>query len=1189
LSVRGCAPEVRARGELFLGPKPMALRIASQAEPIPGYKLIERLGGGGFGEVWKAVAPGGLFKAIKFVYGDLHSSSEEGQRAEQELKALSRIKTVRHPYILSLERYDILEGQLVIIMELADRNLYDRLKDCKATGLPGIPREELLRYMEETAEALDLMNIEYQLQHLDVKPQNIFLVHNHVKVADFGLVKDLAGMMASLTGGVTPVYAAPETFDGWVSRFSDQYSLAIVYEELLTGVRPFTSSSVAQLIQQHLKSAPNLSPLPPCDREAIGRSLAKNPDDRFGSCLELVRALRSAGQELSRPLRPSPHTARPGPVLPPFAPAEPGGDSRPAGAFDTNADQAAQQRESTGNTQWLQAETGDDKVPENRLNLPPARQDQEGSGSLCPALVIGLGGLGLGVLRRLTERLHERFEELKPPDCIRQLYIDTDPDASRLATQGDPDSALSPNEIVQARLNRPSHYLRSVGGKTRAGTWFDHKMVYRIPRTLVTTGLRVLGRLAFFDNYKLITRRLQTELEACHDSSHVVEEATRSGLGLRTTRPRVYVVCGLAGGSGSGMFLDLAYVLRRMLRQQGHEHPEIVGIFLTPPVDRHPGRTLGMGNTFAALTELNHFSAPGTVFSAIYDEREKAFNDHDPPFARCILLQLPDDSENRSIREVTSLAADYLYRNLVTPLGRAADDTRDRISVLPRQPWGLVYQTFGTYRVSMPRQALFQRLARYLCLQLLERWLSKDAKPIKEEIARRVAEEWTRREFTPEKMIEMLQQTAASVLGKATDAAFNEITDPLASLDASQVEPAREALRAAFAQLEAILGKTDENVSMAMGKLAEPLTVSADEMANAWGLKLAAFTANLIEQPEFRLAGAEEAIRELLATIEGVISQYDPLLRDISRRALEARARILALIEGLSSAAPSRKNPTVLPNLIELIRAYPRWRLQSMILQRVGAAYVSMRGWLSDQMREMNYCRDRLVEMKRVFHDVPTETQLLTDTVLVRALFPEGCRTLSDTVETLRTRFTAEHLRELDERMQQTIQEDFTALVQVCLGSTNRLKELERAMERRATEFVVAHVPDARIADIYLAQYEKEEQVGQDLANMFAEAAPKLAGPRPQGSEIAILALPPGQASDKIRYQAQRAIPDADLVEALSGDDIVFYRELFQMPLSELDQLGPLGYEAYRQVGTVEHFTPHSRTDIVQWRAASVS
>src|SRR5207248_4101098 len=100
----------------------MAVRIEPDAEPLPGYRLIERLGGGGFGEVWKCRAPGGLHKAIKFVFGDL-SAAGDGQRAEQELKAMSRVKTVRHPYILSLERYDIIDGQLMIVMELADRNL----------------------------------------------------------------------------------------------------------------------------------------------------------------------------------------------------------------------------------------------------------------------------------------------------------------------------------------------------------------------------------------------------------------------------------------------------------------------------------------------------------------------------------------------------------------------------------------------------------------------------------------------------------------------------------------------------------------------------------------------------------------------------------------------------------------------------------------------------------------------------------------------------------------------------------------------------------------------------------------------------------------------------------------------------------------------------------------------------------
>ncbi len=264
------------------------------AEPIPGYRLIEPLGSGGFGEVWKCEAPGGLFKAIKFVYGNLKSLDIDAVRAEQERRALNRIKDVRHPFVCSLDLIqETSDGELIIVMELAERTLHDLFIECQATGLIGIPRHDLLRYLGDAAEALDFMNNEpHKLQHLDIKPKNLFIISNHVKVADFGLVKHLERQSSSgVMGGVTPLYAAPETYAGKISQNSDQYSLAIVYQELLTGHRPFNGKNVRQLSQQHLQEDPDLRSLPEVERPIVGRALAKDPTKRFPSCSAFITSL----------------------------------------------------------------------------------------------------------------------------------------------------------------------------------------------------------------------------------------------------------------------------------------------------------------------------------------------------------------------------------------------------------------------------------------------------------------------------------------------------------------------------------------------------------------------------------------------------------------------------------------------------------------------------------------------------------------------------------------------------------------------------------------------------------------------------------------------------------------------------------------------------------------------------------
>ena len=173
------------------------------------------MGSGGFGEVWKCEAPGGLFKAIKFVHGSIDENGEKGARPTRNSR-VQHIKSIRHPFLLSIDRVEACRRGLVIVTELADQNLHELLREVRRISASRACRAGALGYLREAAEVLDLMNLKFDLQHLDIKPRNLFLVANHVKVADFGLVNSTAGAagQAWCSWRITPIYAAPELFLG---------------------------------------------------------------------------------------------------------------------------------------------------------------------------------------------------------------------------------------------------------------------------------------------------------------------------------------------------------------------------------------------------------------------------------------------------------------------------------------------------------------------------------------------------------------------------------------------------------------------------------------------------------------------------------------------------------------------------------------------------------------------------------------------------------------------------------------------------------------------------------------------------------------------------------------------------------------------------------------------------------------
>src|SRR5262249_29700265 len=158
------------------------------------------------------------------------------------------------------------------------------------------------------------------------------------------------------------------------------------------------------------------------------------------------------------------------------------------------------------------------------------------------------------------------------------------------------------------------------------------------------------------------------------------------------------------GGTGSGMFLDVAYVVRHLQRQLGLGKPDVVGLCLLPSVERGQGRVMALGNTCAALMELCHFSEPGQTFVARYEDQEGPLRDAAPPFNRCLMFPLPEENEETAA-DVTSRAGELLLRELFTPLGRAGEQRRSELTrACPlREP---ACQAFGIYRFAFPRRDL---------------------------------------------------------------------------------------------------------------------------------------------------------------------------------------------------------------------------------------------------------------------------------------------------------------------------------------------------------------------------------------------------------------------------------------------------------------------------------------------------
>ncbi len=264
---------------------------------VPGYEILEELGRGGMGVVYKARhVQLDRIVALKMMLSGEHAGKDERARFQAEGIAVARL---RHPHIVQIHEVGSVDDRPYFCLEfLAGGSLAARLQ---SIAMMAEPTAELV---EKLARAIHYAH-QQGIIHRDLKPANVLLdEHGQPKVTDFGLAKHVGGegRGPTLTGEIlgTPSYMAPEQASGQTREIgpaTDVYSLGAILYELLTGQPPFRSDTPVETITKVLSQPPvslrRLRPSVPYDLETIClKCLHKEPGRRYPSAAELADDLR---------------------------------------------------------------------------------------------------------------------------------------------------------------------------------------------------------------------------------------------------------------------------------------------------------------------------------------------------------------------------------------------------------------------------------------------------------------------------------------------------------------------------------------------------------------------------------------------------------------------------------------------------------------------------------------------------------------------------------------------------------------------------------------------------------------------------------------------------------------------------------------------------------------------------------
>lgn len=269
------------------------------------YRLEQRIGRGGMGEVYRAFDTGRhRTVALKILRAELGTDEEFRERFRREAFVAARLQD---PHIVPIHDFGEIDGTLFIDMRLVHGADAAELLSRRGP----MPLPDAVAVLAQVAEALDAAHAE-GVVHRDVKPSNILIIPSgFAYLVDFGIARALldgaAGLTATGATIGTTAYMAPELFEGSaIDGRTDVYALACVFYELITGEPPFRGGSPLALMHAHLTATPPRAAavrpgIPPGLDDVIACGMAKHPHHRFPTAGGLAQAVRGTVAPVGEP------------------------------------------------------------------------------------------------------------------------------------------------------------------------------------------------------------------------------------------------------------------------------------------------------------------------------------------------------------------------------------------------------------------------------------------------------------------------------------------------------------------------------------------------------------------------------------------------------------------------------------------------------------------------------------------------------------------------------------------------------------------------------------------------------------------------------------------------------------------------------------------------------------------------